>query len=125
MTPAKAILEKELLELEKPGKIKPNRVIRFFPETCMSNGHQGLKAMAEKNGIKLSSLDRGEFLLFMNKSQTAVKLYTRGNLIAHYRGDHKIDIRTLTMLPRYFNGVDIDYRGAVKEVIEREFRRTK
>lgn len=116
-------LENFLTKLEI-ATIRKNRIVRYFPEVHLGNGHEGLAAVAKKNGIEMNKLNPGEFLIFVNKTQTALKLYTGGNMIAHLKmpGSEKINPRVITMLPQFFNGSHIDYNGALKEAVSRWYK---
>ena len=95
------------------------RVIRLFTDVSMSNGHLGLAKLARNHRIQIDSLDK-EFVVFLNKAQTSFKLYAPGNIICHYRGTRKVDLRAIQHLPRVFNGHSLNYDRAVQKVIEKE-----
>lgn len=101
-----------------------NRVIRFFSEVNMRNGHKGLAELAKEEGIDINKLKQGEFIMFMNTKQNALKMFAQGNVIAHLKmpGTQRINAKVITLLPRFFNGSKIEYNRALKEVIEREFK---
>jgi hypothetical protein len=110
----------------EPQKIKPDthqKILRYFPETDMRNGHDGLTKIAQKQGIRVDQLGLGEFVLFVNRNLNHAKLFTPGNVIAHLRmpNRHKIDPRTISLIPKFFNGTKINYTGALKEVLYKEF----
>ena len=109
--------------LRSTATFKP-RVIRFFPETFMGNGHAGLAAIAKKHNVDVSNLKWGEYVIFMNTNQNALKLYSQGGLIAHLKmpGSAKIDLETISLIPRFFNGGHISYESALKEVIQKKLR---
>lgn len=99
-----------------------NSLVRFFAATDLRNGHDGLRALASRNKVDVKNLGQGEFVAFMNRKQTAVKMYTGGNIIAHVRLDKgRIDNRTIAHMPKYFNGTEINYNNAVKAMIKKEF----
>lgn len=110
-------------KLEKiPGAFH-NRVVRYFPDTDLRNGHDGLTNLAQKNGIKIKDLPWGEFLIFMNTSQTMLKMFSQGGVICHLKmpGRTKIDPRTIALIPRFFNGTYIQYSKALEKVIMEDF----
>lgn len=100
-----------------------NRLVRYFPDTHLGNGHAGLAEIAKTHDINVSRLDFGEFVIFVNKKQTALKLYAPGNIVAYLKmpGSARINPKVIAMIPRFFNGVEIDYGRALKEVIRKEF----
>lgn len=110
-------------KLEKmPAKIEA-RIVRYFADTHLGNGHNGLAKLAKKNGIDMEDLSWGEFLVFMNSRQNMLKMFTRGGMIAHLRmpGGAKIDPRTIPLLPRFFSGGELRYDRAIEAVIRKEF----
>ena len=100
-----------------------NKVIRYFPETHMGNSHHGLAEIAAKHKINVNKLEPGEFVIFANSDLSALKMYAAGNIIAHLRmpGSQKINPRVIAMIPRFFNGSQIEYDKALREVIQKEF----
>lgn len=66
-----------------------NRIIQYIPDVNMQNGHNGLTRIAAKFGISCDSLNEGEFVLFMNKSRTILKLFAPGNVIGHLKNAHR------------------------------------
>ena len=108
--------------VEKPTK-RPNRIIRYFPNVHMGNSHHGLSEIAKEHKVNISKLEPGEFVIFVNNDQTALKMFAPGNIIAHLRmpGTQKINPRVIAMIPRFFNGAQIEYDKALREVIQKEF----
>lgn len=80
-----------------------NRVIRFFPDTNLRNGHKGLTDLALSQGLKLDDLAWGEFVIFMNKRQTDLKMFSNGGLLAHLKMPNgaRIDFRVISLIPRF------------------------
>lgn len=103
--------------------VKSGRIIRYFPDVHLGKGHRGLTALAALKKIKIEDLGPGEFVIFVNRSQTGLKLFAPGNCIAYLKmpGSQKIDTRIISMIPRFFNGSKINYDGALKEKIEKDF----
>lgn len=95
------------------------KIIRFFPETDMRNGHDGLAEIAKKNNVNVSQLKIGEYVIFTNKKKTAIKMYAPNHIIVHQRlpGGARLDTRVISLIPKYFNGTKINLEGALKEVI--------
>lgn len=100
-----------------------NKIVRFFPEVDMRNGHDGLRALARKEGVNVDSLGAGEYALFLNRSQRMVKMFASGNVIAFLKHSKKLDPRTIALIPRYFNGAKINYNAALEAVLKKEFSR--
>lgn len=95
------------------------KIIRFFPDTDLRCGHDGLSEIAKEHKINVQSLGAGEFVVFTNRKKTAVKLYAANYTVVHQRmvGGAKIDMRVISLIPKYFNGTKINIDGAVKEII--------
>lgn len=103
------------------AQTKSNRIIRYFPESDLRCGHLGLSVVARKHKIDTSELSPGEFLVFSNKTKNKMKIYAPGNVIAYLKSpdNRRLDLRVITLIPRFFNGTDFNYSGALKELFER------
>jgi hypothetical protein len=121
---AEKVRYKAGLEVLESTKTVHQKIIRFFPDTFMGNGHDGLARIAKRHDIDVTNLRWGEYVIFMNKNKTALKLYSQGNLIAHLRmtGSNTIDMHTISMIPRFFNGTRINYDAALREVLTKKMR---
>lgn len=98
------------------------RIIRYFPDTDLRNGHDGLTGLAKKNGINVNRLDVGEFVVFVNKSKTSIKMFAPPNVIAYYKSTNgKINPAVIQHLPNCFDGGSIDYDKAILKVVKKEF----
>jgi hypothetical protein len=103
-------------------KAKPNRLVRFFPEVNLRNGHEGLALIARDHRINVAQLQPGEYVVFLNKAQTALKMFAPGNVVAHLKMPYgKINPEVIALIPRFFQGGRIDYHGALSEVIRKAF----
>lgn len=92
-----------------------NKIVRVFLDTNLSCSHLGLSNIAHKNNIKIDTLTNGEFIIFLNRSKTAFKLFTSNNVIIYYKSKSgRLDLNTLRYIPRVFNAKDIkiDYDQA-------------
>lgn len=101
------------------------KIVRYFSDVHLGNAHAGLFRLASKEGINMKAIGSGEYVVFVNRAQTAFKMFAQGNVIAHYKNpaNRRIDPKTIVELPRYFNGGAINYDAALKKVIEREFKK--
>jgi hypothetical protein len=99
-----------------------NKIIRFFPDTHLGQSHFGLSSIAREVGLDTKKLEPGEFYVFMNKAKTAVKIFTGNNIIAYYKHPEgrRIELKTITLIPKYFSGKSFQYEKALEEVIEKE-----
>lgn len=109
---------------EKTQAPKTGRIVRVFLDTHMALGHTGLDELAKKEGVSLSALDRGDFVVFINTQQTAMKVFTGGNIYAHLKmpGSHKIDLRVIRLIPSFFTGAQLNYKGALADLIKKQLK---
>ena len=98
-----------------------NYLLSYFPETDLRYGHDGLAAVAKKAGKPVSKLKIGQFLLFVNRKQSAVKIITADNIMIHLKSKDNapLNFRAINMLPKYFNGTRFNYAGALRESLEK------
>lgn len=102
------------------------KLIHVFQEVSMRKGHPGLTELAMKQKLDPQRLKLGEYIVFINRPLTALKLFATGNTVAHFKmpdGAGRLDMRTIAMIPRFFNGKQIDYHGAVKAIIEKTLKK--
>lgn len=101
-----------------------SRLLRVFLNADMRNQHDGLRALAKTEKINIDKLEVGEMVLFINSDKNRVKLYGSNNVLAYLKLDKgKIDMRTISLIPRAFSGSGkIDYDAALKEVLTRELK---
>lgn len=99
-----------------------NRLVRYFPESDMRAGYDGLQVMAKKQGVSLMDLPKGHFVAFVNREQNKIKLCTGNDVVAYLRlKGRRIDPRVIRHLPEYFNGGAIEYDRALQKVLTNEF----
>lgn len=103
--------------------VKQNRVVRIFNDSNLGNGHKGLANIAKTNRINVLNLNIGEYVVFVNRNKTAMKMYAPGNVVAHMKMPKGmiIDMRIIALLPTFFNGTEINYFGALKKNITKQF----
>jgi hypothetical protein len=106
-------------------KTKSLRVVRFFPNSDLRCAHDGLRKVALENEIDPWKLDPGEFLVFANSRQNMLKIFAPGNLIVHVKSpdERRIDLDIIRLIPRFFNGTEFNYQGAVKEMIQKKIQK--
>lgn len=97
-----------------------NRVIRFFRDTHLGNGHEGLAYIAKKEGIDVRNLPKGEFVIFANKRMNGIKAYTQ-NCVAYLKSPdgRRLEMKTIQKLPNYFSGSSFRYDDALAEVFSK------
>ena len=94
-----------------------SKIIRYFPDTHLGAGHDGLSKIARHAGHDPAELRSGEYLIFVNRSKTGVKLFAPNNTIAYYKHKGKLDLRTIAKLPYCFSGGRINYDKALTKVL--------
>jgi hypothetical protein len=97
------------------------KIMRVFLNTDMRLAHDGLTLLALKEGVDLQTLDRGEFIMFMNSHLTRMKLFTANGIIAYMRSPtgKPMDLRAVVAIPRAFMATGkIDYDESVKEFLK-------
>lgn len=101
--------------------VSPGRIRRVYTDVHMGLGHKSLSEICLGDGIRTDNLDRGDYIIFINKAQTALKLFAAGNTIAYFKMPYggKLDMGVVSLIPTFFNGDTIDYPGALSELIKR------
>jgi len=92
----------------------------------MRNSHAGLAAIARTHKKDPKKLKDGELILFTNRALTVGKLFASMEIIVHIRPETgRIDPGVIRHFPKYFNGQSLDYKGALKERIEKYWKDKK
>src|SRR5204862_105846 len=87
----------------------------------LRNGHDGLTAIAKDEGVDVSKLSEGEYVIFINAERNKLKMFAAHNVVAYYktRPGEVLDMRTIALIPRAFTGSGrINYDEALKETVE-------
>ena len=97
----------------------------YFANSDMRCGHDGLAKVAKKRKIDLSNLKSGELVVFVNTQQNKVKVFTTGYTFSYLRmpSNQKLNPGVISLIPKFFNGGKIDYTGALRQIIIKQFRR--
>ena len=97
-----------------------NHILSYFPDIDLRQGHLGLSKVAAMAKRPLNNLNQGDFLLFVNRSQTALKVLTTGGVLVHVKSEHgRLNFEAVNMLPQYFSGSAFNYKGALKKTLEK------
>ena len=89
------------------------KLAHFFLNIDMRCTHEGLMAVVKKQKIEIKP---GEFVVFMNRSRTMVKMFCGSNkAILHYRGEKQLDPGIIQHLPKFCGGSEMDVASAVRE----------
>lgn len=99
-----------------------NRPIKAIFEVNLGKGHDGLTLIAKDLGVKTENLARGEFVLFLNKAKTAVKIFAANNVVAYYKDPNRrpMTMEDLTSIPNCFNGVSFDFNAKLERLLNNE-----
>jgi hypothetical protein len=106
-------------------KAPQSRVVQVILNADLRCQHDGLTAIAKTFGLNVNTLKCGEYVVFVNTRQSAIKMYAANNTVAHFKlpSDRKLDLRVIGLIPRFFNGSKVDYEGALKKVLETKVRK--
>lgn len=107
------------------SKPKAPRIVRVFMDVHMGYGHRGLSKVARESDVEIDTLDRGEMIVFLNRKQDAMKVYTAGNTVAHIKMPQggRIDLRVIKLLPTFFSGGEVRYQSALKRHLKQKLLR--
>jgi len=99
------------------------RIVRYISGVNMGLSFRGLGQVAVDLRLSIDSLDSGEFVVFMNRKQTAFKMLAPNNVLVYYRHpkEHRIDPRVIALIPTMFDGKVIHMDKALEKVITNDF----
>jgi hypothetical protein len=94
-----------LKRTDREAKRNEARIRQAFLDVPMYLSHEGLTQVAADAGIKVSELNNGDFLLFINSTWNRVKLLGPRGVILYIAapGGHRISHTFLKSLPEIFN----------------------
>ncbi len=96
------------------------RLVSFFMESDLRKGHDGLTKTAKKNGVDVTTLQPGEFVIFINRKVSAFKMYGHGESILYYRPKGgRLELKTIQHIPSVFKAGRLDYNEALSKVFEK------
>jgi len=102
-----------------------NRLLHIFFGINLGNGHNGLSKIVGQR--KLAAMKTGDCILFINRAQTALKMFSgTGDLLLHYKVPRhlgRLNPTTIRHLPNYVNGGTINYKGALKKALTEQLAR--
>lgn len=83
-----------------------NKILHIFEEVDMRKGHPGLAQLTAKQGISVSTLGRGEYVIFVNRDKSGVKVFTSGHTICYQKSEDgsPFSMNTIMSIPYLFNG---------------------
>jgi hypothetical protein len=102
------------------------KLIHYFKDTDLRYGHNGLTIMAARKKLDPQTMGAGEFILFVNRTQTMFKLLGPNRTLVHVKSERgKVDFRVLHYLPKQFSGQSFNYDEALRKVLENDWKRKK
>jgi hypothetical protein len=102
----------------KESSVSKDRVLQVFLNSDMRCNEPGLTIIAKKNGIDATKLQIGQYLIFINRSQTMLKVFAFGRVIASYRSPHgRLEPLMLVEIPKAFKGVGMNFDAPLKAAL--------
>jgi hypothetical protein len=109
-----------------------NSLVGYHGEFDFRLGIDGIREFFKKkriyidNGkrkLELDNLEPGEFIALVNRDQTGVKLVGRSNIVVYQKTPkgQKLHPGAIVLIPRYFNGKEIDLTRAQEQAIREDF----
>ncbi len=102
-----------------------NRSIHFFGNVSMTNGHLGLSYIAEQHKVAIDDLRPGEFVCFVNKPFTAMKLLCPGGVLIYWKQTNRrlLFKEVIDTLPQFLADADIGFSQEVKQAISKYYKK--
>lgn len=98
------------------------KIVRVFLNTNISNGHVGLREIAQKQNVNMNILSPEECLVFINKTKDKIKFFhVNQDMISYLRlpKNRPFVMETLSFIPKVYNpNAEVMYSKAVKEVLK-------
>jgi hypothetical protein len=98
-----------------------NVVREFIVGVDLRNGHDGLKEVIKKQRrVDVAKLKPGEFVMCINNSTDAYKLFAANNYVCHYKHPRGIlNVNALKNLHLFFEGNNFSYDNSLKAEISK------
>jgi len=94
---------------------------RIYFDTSMAFSFDRLAEIMRKSHMPVESLKSGEFIVFVNRKQTAFKLLATANvMVYHNNKNRKFPVTAITHFPEFFDGKTIDLAKAVEREIKQQ-----
>jgi hypothetical protein len=108
------------------------RIMHVFWDTDMRAGHHGLAEVAKKEGHALQKVSPGDYLCFINREQTMLKVLamieekdTHG-VLASYRSPHgRITLDAVQYIPQAFGASGFDMNKAIRRALEEKLKKRR
>lgn len=111
---------------KKPRWDKPrvgvSALVQMFFNVNMAKMHNGMRLVAAEYDIDLDKLVPNQYVGFMNRKRTKIKLFTAGNCFAYFslpKGTSgEIGIETIAQIPSLFGGTTkMDHDGVIEKAL--------
>lgn len=94
---------------------------RIYFDTSMAFSFERLTEIMRKSSMPIESLKAGEFVVFVNRKQTAFKLLATTNvMVYHNNKNRRFPITAITHFPEFFDGHTINITKAVERDIKQQ-----
>lgn len=96
------------------GSSKP-RIAQCFLNADLRGSHNSLRLMANDNGLDLDEIGSNQFVVFVNKKRTLMKVWAGFGTFSFTRRE-RIDLNAIKYLPRVFGATgDLNYDSALEQ----------
>ena len=98
------------------------RMIHALTDVSMSLGHDSLRELLIKRGVK--ELGSDQCAVFINKRWHALKLLLPNGILIYLRRpvNKPIDPATIKYLPECVNGAKLEYGAALEKLLEKHYK---
>lgn len=96
------------------------RIVQVFFGADMRCSHKGLGGLAKQHKIEVDALTAGQYVVFINKAKTYVKIYAASGVLAAWKSSRgRIDMRVISQIPKSFlSSGEPTYDNALRKVLE-------
>jgi len=96
------------------------RIVRVFLDVNLAQGHDGLRDEAKRGKVTTDKLEPGEYVVFVNRAQDRVKIYTGNGVLAYLRSKgQRIDLSVISKIPAAFkNNGKLDYDSELAKILK-------
>ena len=79
-------------------------LVQLFFNVNMGKSHGGLKLVAKEHGLDLDVLIPGQYVGFLNRKRTKIKLFSAGNIFAYLAlpEDQQVTMEIISQIPQVF-----------------------
>lgn len=123
---AHALAVAEAAVSRKPNWERPRgnawSTVQMFFNVNMAKQHDGLKKLAENYDIDMSRLEPGQFVAFLNRKRTRLKMFTAGNIFLYLSLEEgQVTPELISQIPSMFKGENkVEFEPVFIEALESE-----